>query len=107
MKLACKPGQLGMGPTRYGLGIGLIIGSVLLMSFGDALIKLASASFTVWQIYVLRSLIVLPLLVLAMRLSAPGEPVLPRALGWVALRSLVAGVRFSTLAARHRRLARP
>ena len=38
----------------------LIVGSVFLMSFGDALIKLNSASFTVWQIFVLRSLIVLP-----------------------------------------------
>ena len=72
---------------RYGTGIALIIGSVLLMSFGDALIKRESASFTVWQIFVLRSLIVLPLLVLAMRLTAAKAQVLPRALGWVALRS--------------------
>lgn len=79
--------QVDMQPTRHGRGIALIVGSVFLMSFGDALIKLASASFTVWQIFVLRSLIVLPLLLVAMRLSAPGEPILPRALGWVALRS--------------------
>ena len=72
---------------RYGTGIALIIGSVLLMSFGDALIKRESASFTVWQIFVLRSLIVLPLLVLAMGLTAAKAQVLPRALGWVALRS--------------------
>jgi drug/metabolite transporter (DMT)-like permease len=152
-----------MDSARFGPGIGLIVGSVFLMSFGDALIKLASASFTVWQIFVLRSLIVLPLLLLAMRLTAPGEPVMPRVPGWVALRSglltlmwiaslhprrssarfdysyvvfavlwsalllgelpdaatvlgvaliasggaLVAGVRFRTRLARHRRLARP
>ena len=52
-----------MEPRRYGLGIGLIVGSVFLMSFGDALIKLESASFTAWQIFALRSLIVLPLLI--------------------------------------------
>ena len=76
-----------MERTRYGLGIGLIVGSVLLMSFGDALIKLQSASFTAWQIFTLRSLMVLPLLVLAMRLSAPGQAWLPRSPAWVALRS--------------------
>ena len=76
-----------MEPRRDGLGIGLIVGSVFLMSFGDALIKLESASFTAWQIFALRSLIVLPLLMLIMRLRAPGDPILPRSLGWVALRS--------------------
>jgi len=76
-----------MEPRRYGLGIGLVVGSVFLMSFGDALIKLESASFTAWQIFALRSLIVLPLLMLIMRLRAPGDPILPRSLGWVALRS--------------------
>ena len=79
--------QVGMQPVRYGLGIGLIVASVFLMSFGDALIKLASASFTVWQIFVLRSLIALPLLLLVMRLRAGAEPLLPRSPGWVALRS--------------------
>src|SRR5262245_60323130 len=76
-----------MEPRRYGLGIGLIVGSVFLMSFGDALIKHESASFTAWQIFTLRSLIVLPLLVLIMRLRARGQSVLQRSLGWVGLRS--------------------
>lgn len=72
---------------RHATGIGLIVGSVLLMSLSDALIKRAAAGLTVWQIFVLRSLIVLPLLVLAMRLTAPSARVLPLAAKWVALRS--------------------
>ena len=44
-------GQVGMQPVRYGLGIGLIVASVFLMSFGDALIKLASASFTTGAVF--------------------------------------------------------
>lgn len=76
-----------MTTRRYGLGIALIVGSVFLMSFGDALIKRESATFTAWQIFVLRSLLALPVLVAIMRLRAPGQPVLPRSPGWVALRS--------------------
>lgn len=76
-----------MVARRYGPGIALIVGSVFLMSLGDALIKYESATFTAWQIFVLRSLLVVPLLLAIMRLRAPGQPVLPRSPGWVALRS--------------------
>ena len=55
-----------MRPARPVLGVVLIVGSVFLMSFGDALIKYNSASFTAWQIFVLRSLLVAPILLALM-----------------------------------------
>jgi len=76
-----------MRPAQPVLGVALIVGSVFLMSFGDALIKYNSASFTAWQIFSLRSLIVLPVLVALMLLLAPGESLLPKSPGWVGLRS--------------------
>ncbi len=40
---------------RKALGILLIVGSVFLMSFQDAMIKLIAEDLTLWQIYILRS----------------------------------------------------
>ena len=42
------------------LGIGLILASVAAMAFADALVKLASANLTLWQIFVVRSIFALP-----------------------------------------------
>ena len=55
-----------MRPAQPVLGVALIVGSVFLMSFGDALIKYNSASFTAWQIFALRSVITVPILVALM-----------------------------------------
>jgi len=38
-----------------------VLASVFALSAGDAVIKLTSARFPIWQIYVLRSLLVAPL----------------------------------------------
>jgi drug/metabolite transporter (DMT)-like permease len=76
-----------MRPAQPVLGVALIVGSVFLMSFGDALIKYNSASFTAWQIFALRSAIVVPILVALMLILAPGESLIPRSPGWVCLRS--------------------
>ena len=76
-----------MRPAQPVLGVALIVGSVFLMSFGDALIKYNSASFTAWQIFALRSVITVPILLALMLLLAPREPLLPRSLRWVGLRS--------------------
>jgi len=43
-------------------GAGLITGSVFLVATSDALIKLGSAQFTVWQLYVVRSAIAIAML---------------------------------------------
>ncbi|MEM7225765.1 MAG: DMT family transporter [Pseudomonadota bacterium] len=49
-------------PDRVGLGILLILASTLLVASQDAVIKGASGDLTLWQIYVLRSLILIPAL---------------------------------------------
>jgi drug/metabolite transporter (DMT)-like permease len=76
-------------PRDYAVqGVLVIVGTAVVMSFGDALVKLSSADFSVWQLYVLRALAAVPLLVGILRLR--GALVMPArgALGWIALRSL-------------------
>ena len=67
-----------MRPAQPVLGVALIVGSVFLMSFGDALIKYNSASFTAWQIFALRSLIVVAGPGWLDAVAGPGEPLLPK-----------------------------
>lgn len=50
-------------------GAGLITGSVFLVATSDALIKLGSAQFTVWQLYVVRSAIAIAMLLVWLGLS--------------------------------------
>jgi drug/metabolite transporter (DMT)-like permease len=76
-----------MQPARPVLGVALIVGSVFLMSFGDALIKYNSATFTAWQIYALRSVIAVPILIALLLALGPGQPLMPRSPAWVGLRS--------------------
>lgn len=44
-------------PDRLWYGIAMIVGSVFLMSFQDAMMKHASTGMSLWQIYVLRSVL--------------------------------------------------
>lgn len=64
-------------------GIFTILLTVFAMALTDAFVKFASADMTLWQIYVCRSALALPVLVLL----AKGQ-VWPKAIGWVTLRSL-------------------
>ncbi len=66
-----------------------IVASVLALSLGDAVIKLTSAAFSVWQLFTVRSLIVLPVLIGLILVCYGGR--LPRltAVGWTVLRSLL------------------
>lgn len=67
----------------------MILATNLALSLGDAAIKYISAGFVLWQIFVLRSLIALPVLLLILRLRYPAMRLWPRHAGWVALRSLL------------------
>lgn len=67
-------------------GIALILGSVLLMAFADAMVKLASADLTVWQIFATRSLIALPV-VAGIALVADRKGFRLIAPGWALVRS--------------------
>ncbi len=72
-------------PQRTGLGIGIILASVLTMAFADAVVKLVSADITVWQVFVARSLVAAPILYVLLRLSGVGLRL--RAPKWALLRS--------------------
>ncbi|HEY7689619.1 MAG TPA: DMT family transporter [Dongiaceae bacterium] len=71
------------------LGVAVILVTDLALSLGDAAIKAFSTDFVLWQIFVLRSVIALPVLFFIIRLYAEGTPLMPRRAGWVALRSLM------------------
>ncbi|WP_151117051.1 DMT family transporter [Hypericibacter adhaerens] len=76
-------------PQHLTTGIATIVASVLAMSIADTIIKSSSAHFTLWQVYVLRSLLVIPTLIAMMRLRR--SPIDLRAVlkPWVILRSLL------------------
>ncbi|MDD9816332.1 MAG: DMT family transporter [Gammaproteobacteria bacterium] len=66
--------------------IACILLAVLALSFGDAVIKLTSANFSLWQLFVLRSLPVAACLALFIALRRR-MIFMPRALPWTLLRS--------------------
>lgn len=75
-------------PQRPVLGAVLIVGAVFLMALQDAVIKLASSDVTLWQLYVLRGVIALPLLIVIAAASGQGASVLAAAFGrWTLLRA--------------------
>ena len=72
---------------RSGAGIAAILASVAAMAFADALVKLISADLTLWQVFVARSLVALPLLLAVARGAA--RRLRLQAAGWALLRSLL------------------
>ena len=73
-------------PDRTALGVAMIVGATLTMAFQDAVVKLVSADLPLWQLFALRSLIAIPLLLVLHRLTGGTEAGRPRALGWGLLR---------------------
>lgn len=71
------------------LVVGPIVVTVLALSPGDALIRLTSSRFVIWQIFVLRSLIAIPRPVAYLVLARPVGLRLPEGIGWIAVRSLM------------------
>lgn len=70
------------------MAVTIIVLVTMALSLGDALIKKASADLVLWQIFVMRSLVALPVLVAAMRLRT--GTVLSGPIGfWTTLRSLM------------------
>jgi drug/metabolite transporter (DMT)-like permease len=65
-------------------GVLTILGTVLAMALADALIKHSSSGMTLWQVWVLRSVLVVPVLVALAR-----NNLRTLWLGWVMLRSLI------------------
>ncbi|HKJ50534.1 MAG TPA: DMT family transporter [Gammaproteobacteria bacterium] len=80
--------QLSAGDNPR-LAIGAILLACLALSLGDALIKQSSARFVIWQIFVLRSLLVIPFLIYFVRIHRRGTTLMPRHVGWTLLRNLI------------------
>lgn len=76
-------------PGKYALGVSVIVATVFAMSFADAIVKYVSADFPLWQIYVVRSLIAIPVIVALLVASRRAVQVRPKSMGWTYLRSLL------------------
>ena len=77
---------------NFKLAVFSIIFAVLALSMGDAVIKYFSASFSLWQIYVIRSLIAVPILIAVIKFREPTLSLKPVSISWTAIRSLLLGV---------------
>jgi len=75
----------GAQPDRTAQGIVIILASVLIMAFADAVVKLVSGDLTLWQIFVARSLVTIPIMIVLSRAMCIGLK--PRAPIWALLRS--------------------
>ena len=71
------------------LAISSIVFTVLALSLGDALIKFTSGEFVIWQIFVVRSILVLPVLVGYLALRNPALIKFPSTILWTTIRSLM------------------
>lgn len=72
-------------PDRIAEGVAAILASVAMMALADATVKSASASLTIWQIFVMRAVFALPILAVLARVF--GTPLRTRSAGWVLARS--------------------
>jgi drug/metabolite transporter (DMT)-like permease len=77
------------GGDNVALAVIVILITNLALSLGDAAIKQISASFVLWQIFVLRSVIAIAVLIVILRMRFRAVPLVPRHIGWTALRSLL------------------
>lgn len=71
------------------LAVAAVILAVFALSLGDALIKKFSATFVLWQVFVLRSIMAVPALILIIRLRRQAISLLPVHPGWTGLRSFM------------------
>ena len=71
------------------LAVIAILSACFALSLGDALIKQQSTSFVIWQIFVMRSVIVIPFLIYFVRIRSCEIPIKPERAGWTLLRSMI------------------
>ena len=74
-------------PENVALGIFVIVITGFTMAFGDALVKYISSDFTLPQIFVLRSLLAIPVLLGLLLFNGRPREILPGSIGWTLLRS--------------------
>jgi len=71
------------------LGVIVIVLTVFAMSVADAIVKYVSADFPLWQIYVVRSILVIPMLAAIALFGRQPVRIGPKARGWTLLRSML------------------
>lgn len=74
------------------LAIWVIIGTVLMLSLGDAMIKNIHSNLVLWQIFVVRSWIALIALLAILGIKYRQISLWPNDLGWTIIRSLLMGI---------------
>ncbi len=79
-------------PDNLKFAIGAILIGCFALSLGDALIKQQSATFGLWQIFLMRSLLAIPVLIYLLRIHNGVDPIMPQRLGWTLLRSLILAI---------------
>jgi drug/metabolite transporter (DMT)-like permease len=79
----------GTSSDNVKVGVAVILATNLALSLGDAAIKFLSANFVLWQIFVLRAVFAVPLVVGIIIWRSGVAALAPRRIGWVALRSLM------------------
>lgn len=71
------------------LAVIAIVFTAFALSLGDALIKQISADFPLWQVFVMRSVIAVPVLITVIKVQNRSGLLIPNNLGWTSLRSLM------------------
>ena len=74
------------------LAIWVIIGTVFILSFGDAVIKNIHSDLVLWQIFVIRSWIALIALLAILGVKYRQVSLWPKNFGWTIIRSLLMGI---------------
>jgi len=72
-----------------GVAIAVILATGFFLALGDAVIKGISTRFTLWQIFTLRSVLVLPVLFAVLRWRTKALSLWPQRPGWTLLRSVL------------------
>ncbi len=76
-------------PDNLPLAVSTIVFTVFALSLGDAFIKQSSGNFVIWQIFVLRSLIAIPCLVVYIAATGRSSLGMPSSWLWTSIRSLL------------------
>jgi drug/metabolite transporter (DMT)-like permease len=76
-------------PEKIARAVSTMVATTFAMSFGDAAVKYVSSDLTVWQLYVLRSALAVPLIIALLLLGAGPRRIAPLSPGWAAVRSLL------------------
>lgn len=81
----------GAGPRtdRAGLAVGFILVATFTMALQDAVVKLFSTELTLWQLFTLRSLMVIPLLIVLAAVTGSRRAIWPRRIVWAFLRGML------------------